>query len=166
MSIHGKDADVLSHPLAASLRGVCRVLHLHPIRAVGDCRGQRRDQDGDQYLDYVSRKLAISYLDRGDLAHVELGDLLTNAAGKGEAELTLNGPGGDDLSEAARSTSSGYVRSKLTVLHGGADRAPAAEFKPVPAKAGGRSRSPRLRTKPKRPSSALSASAPPAHQRL
>ena len=95
MSIHGKDADVLSHPLA------------------------------------------ISYLGRGELAHVELCDLLTNAAGKSEAELTLDGPGGDDLSEAARSTSSGYVHSKLTVLHGGAGRAPAAEFKPAPAKAGG-----------------------------
>ena len=33
--------------------------------------------------------------------------------------------------------SSGYVRSKLTVLHGGAGSAPAVEFKPAPAKAGG-----------------------------
>ena len=36
-----------------------------------------------------------------------------------------------------RGASSGYVRSKLTVLHGGAGRAPMAEFKPAPAKAGG-----------------------------
>jgi hypothetical protein len=36
--------------------------------------------------------------------------------------------------------SSGYVRSKLTVLHGGAGRVAAAEFKPAPAKAGGRPR--------------------------
>jgi ribonucleoside-diphosphate reductase alpha chain len=80
-------------------------------------------------LDYIFRELAISYLDRGDLAHVQPGDLLPDAVGKGEAESTLGGPDDDDpRPEVARSTSSGYVRSKLTVLHGGAGRAPAAEF--------------------------------------
>ncbi len=89
-------------------------------------------------LDYIFRELAISYLDRGDLAHVQPGDLLPDAVGKGEAELTLGDPDDDDpRPEVARSTSSGYVRSKLTVLHGGAGRAPPAEFKPAPAKAGG-----------------------------
>jgi ribonucleoside-diphosphate reductase alpha chain len=87
-------------------------------------------------LDYIFRELAISYLDRGDLAHVQPGDLLSDAVGKGEAESTLAGSDDDDRPEVARSTSSGYVRSKLTVLHGGG-RAPAAEFKPAPAKAGG-----------------------------
>ena len=79
-------------------------------------------------LDYIFRELAISYLDRGDLAHVQPGDLLPDAVGKGEAESTLSAPGGDDRPEVARSTSSGYVRSKLTLLHGGAGQAPAAEF--------------------------------------
>jgi len=79
-------------------------------------------------LDYIFRELAISYLDRGDLAHVQPGDLLPDAVGKGEAESTLGGPGEDDRPEVARNTSSGYVRSKLTVLHGGAGRTPAAEF--------------------------------------
>jgi ribonucleoside-diphosphate reductase alpha chain len=79
-------------------------------------------------LDYIFRELAISYLDRGDLAHVQPGDLLPDAVGKGEAESTLGGAGDDKPSEVARSTSSGYVRSKLTVLHGGAGRAPAAGF--------------------------------------
>ena len=79
-------------------------------------------------LDYIFRELAISYLDRGDLAHVQPGDLLPDAVGKGEAESTLGGPGGDKPLEVARSTSSGYVRSKLTLLHGGAGRAPATEF--------------------------------------
>jgi ribonucleoside-diphosphate reductase alpha chain len=92
-------------------------------------------------LDYIFRELAISYLDRGDLAHVQPGDLLPDAVGKGEAESTLAGPGDDDRPEVAaivqRGASSGYVRSKLTVLHGGAGRTPATEFKPAPAKAGG-----------------------------
>ncbi len=43
-------------------------------------------------LDYIFRELAISYLDRGDLAHVQPGDLLPDAVGKGEAESTLAGP--------------------------------------------------------------------------
>jgi len=92
-------------------------------------------------LDYIFRELAISYLDRGDLAHVQPGDLLPDAVGKGEAESTLAGPDDDDPPEVAammrHGASSGYVRSKLTVLHGGAGRATAAEFKPAPAKAGG-----------------------------
>jgi ribonucleoside-diphosphate reductase alpha chain len=79
-------------------------------------------------LDYIFRELAISYLDRGDLAHVQPGDLLPDTVGQGEAESTLGSPVGGDPPEVARNTSSGYVRSKLTVLHGGAGRAPAAEF--------------------------------------
>ena len=73
-------------------------------------------------LDYIFRELAISYLDRGDLAHVQPGDLLPDAVGQGEAESTL---GETTPPEVARTASSGYVRSKLTVLHGGAGRAPA-----------------------------------------
>jgi ribonucleoside-diphosphate reductase alpha chain len=88
-------------------------------------------------LDYIFRELAISYLDRGDLAHVQPGDLLPDAVGKGEAESTLGGPDDDHRPEIARAASSGYVRSKLTVVHGGAGRAAAAEFEPAPAKAGG-----------------------------
>jgi ribonucleoside-diphosphate reductase alpha chain len=83
-------------------------------------------------LDYIFRELAISYLDRGDLAHVQPGDLLHDVVGKGEAESTLGTAEGDDTPEVEaivqRGASSGYVRSKLTVLHGGAGRAPAAEF--------------------------------------
>jgi hypothetical protein len=71
-------------------------------------------------LDYIFRELAISYLDRGDLAHVRPGELLPDAVGKGEAESTLGPDEDDPRPEVARSTSSGYVRSKLTVLHGGA----------------------------------------------
>jgi ribonucleoside-diphosphate reductase alpha chain len=76
-------------------------------------------------LDYIFRELAISYLDRGDLAHVQPGDLLPDAVGKGEVESTLAAPA---RPEVARGASSGYVRSKLTVLAGGAGRASADEF--------------------------------------
>ena len=76
-------------------------------------------------LDYIFRELAISYLDRGDLAHVQPADLLPDTVGQGEAESTLGGHSGPGV---ARSTSSGYVRGRLTVLPGGAGRALAEEF--------------------------------------
>jgi ribonucleoside-diphosphate reductase alpha chain len=63
-------------------------------------------------LDYIFRELAISYLDRGDLAHVQAGDLAPDTVGKGEAESSL-------VHSAAPK---GFVRNKLTVLDGGAGR--------------------------------------------
>jgi ribonucleoside-diphosphate reductase alpha chain len=63
-------------------------------------------------LDYLFRELAISYLDRGDLAHAQPGDLMPDTVGKGEAESNL-------MRQAA---SNGFVRNKLTVLDGGAGR--------------------------------------------
>src|SRR6266705_4756738 len=52
-------------------------------------------------LDYIFREMAISYLDRGDLAHVQPGDLLPDAVGKGEAESTLGGSDDDTKPEVA-----------------------------------------------------------------
>jgi ribonucleoside-diphosphate reductase alpha chain len=91
-------------------------------------------------LDYIFRELAISYLGRGDLAHAEPADLLPDTVGKGEAQSTLRDPGADypevaggsdpsptqELSFMQRMTSNGYVRNKLTVLHGGAGTRSAA----------------------------------------
>jgi ribonucleoside-diphosphate reductase alpha chain len=61
-------------------------------------------------LDYLFRELAISYLDREDLAHVQPGDLMPDTVGKGEAESNL-------IHAAAPK---GFVRNRLTVLDGGA----------------------------------------------
>ena len=69
-------------------------------------------------LDYLFRELAISYLDRGDLAHVQPGDLMPDTVGKGEAESNL----------MRRAASNGFVRNKLTVLDGGAGRTTALAF--------------------------------------
>jgi ribonucleoside-diphosphate reductase alpha chain len=66
-------------------------------------------------LDYIFREMAISYLDRGDLAHVQPGDLMPDTVGKGEAESNL----------MRRAASNGFVRNKLTVLDGGIGRATA-----------------------------------------
>ncbi|GAB5469525.1 MAG: vitamin B12-dependent ribonucleotide reductase [Rhodospirillales bacterium] len=70
-------------------------------------------------VDYIFRELAISYLSRHDLAHVEPQETLPDAMGKGEDE-------GVKLAASLRKVaSSGYVRSKLTVLPGGAGQASA-----------------------------------------
>ncbi len=75
-------------------------------------------------LDYIFRELAISYLDRSDLAHVEPADLMPDTVGKGAAaESNLREPASDSGADVAammqRVASQGYVRNKLTVLHGG-----------------------------------------------
>ncbi|MBO0738369.1 MAG: vitamin B12-dependent ribonucleotide reductase, partial [Alphaproteobacteria bacterium] len=62
--------------------------------------------------DYIFRELAISYLDRGDLAHAQPGDLMPDTVGKGEVESSL----------MRRAASNGFVRNKLTVFDGGAVR--------------------------------------------
>jgi ribonucleoside-diphosphate reductase alpha chain len=81
-------------------------------------------------LDYIFRELAVSYLDRNDLAHVEPADLMPDTIGKGiVAESSSNLREINDEEQAKvgaevaaivqKVASQGYVRNKLTVLHGG-----------------------------------------------
>ncbi|MFO1047225.1 MAG: vitamin B12-dependent ribonucleotide reductase [Geminicoccaceae bacterium] len=64
-------------------------------------------------LDYMFRELAISYLERTDLANVEPADVRHDALGKGVAE-------GDMGTEAVRQiASTGFVRGNLRLLAGG-----------------------------------------------
>jgi ribonucleoside-diphosphate reductase alpha chain len=73
-------------------------------------------------LDYIFRELAISYLGRNDLAHVEQADLRPDGVGRGEVQGELPGSGTDAAQAAAaavsRIASVGYVRSNLYVLNG------------------------------------------------
>ena len=73
-------------------------------------------------VDYIFRELAISYLGRGDLAHVEQADLRPDSVGRGQVEGELPAPGTDAAQAAAlavnRIASVGYVRSNLYVLNG------------------------------------------------
>ncbi|MDA0230566.1 MAG: vitamin B12-dependent ribonucleotide reductase [Proteobacteria bacterium] len=81
-------------------------------------------------LDYIFRELAISYLGRSDLAHVEAADLLPDTIGRGESQsdqpthgADASGGGGGVQGFAAalssNGTSAGYVRSSLMVVNGG-----------------------------------------------
>jgi len=75
-------------------------------------------------LDYLFRELAISYLGRNDLAHVNMDDLRTDAIGGGEAQAEISE---DEPMESVSAldnvinlTSTGYIRSKnFEVLQGG-----------------------------------------------
>ena len=77
-------------------------------------------------LDYIFRELAISYLDRNDLAHVEPADLMPDTIGKGvvaEFEpargrtIRISRRSGAEVAAMMqRVTSNGYVRNRLTVL--------------------------------------------------
>jgi ribonucleoside-diphosphate reductase alpha chain len=77
-------------------------------------------------LDYIFRELAISYLGRNDLAHVDPDDLLPDATGKGETQSEVDhqamaSHAADAVNETVRRVaSSGYVRNRLTVFSGGA----------------------------------------------
>ena len=50
------------------------------------CRATTRSRYATSILDYVFRELAISYLERYDLAHVDPSEIGFDALGKGEAE--------------------------------------------------------------------------------
>jgi ribonucleoside-diphosphate reductase alpha chain len=76
-------------------------------------------------IDYIFRELAISYLGRNDLAHVQPADLVPDTLGKGQGESNLPGSGGRD-NAVPRGVVAGYVRSKLTLLHGGVSNGGAA----------------------------------------
>src|SRR6202035_723342 len=73
-------------------------------------------------LDYIFRELAVSYLDRNDLAHVEPADLMPDTIGKGViAESNLREIDDDESASVGaevaaivqKVTSNGYVRNRL-----------------------------------------------------
>ena len=79
-------------------------------------------------LDYIFRELAVSYLDRNDLAHVEPADLMPDTIGKGavaesnlrESDDPANTAVGAEVAAIMQKVASnGYVRNRLTVFHGG-----------------------------------------------
>src|SRR5207237_1853217 len=92
-------------------RGIRRGLHLPPLRAGRLRPGNDAIKTATSILDYVFRELAISYLGRNDLAHVNPDSIGFDALGKGEDEGKA--PAGSTPS-AARIVSKGLVRGKPT----------------------------------------------------
>jgi ribonucleoside-diphosphate reductase alpha chain len=85
----------------------------------GMVQGNEAIKNATSILDYVFRELAVSYLARNDLAHVDPADIGFDAMGKGVKEGKAGGetggpcpPGGVP---ARRMLSTGYVRQKFPV---------------------------------------------------
>jgi ribonucleoside-diphosphate reductase alpha chain len=70
-------------------------------------------------LDYIFRELAISYLDRHDLSHVDTSDLMPDAIGGGDDENAVDKAKAQLMEQVGTITSRGYVRKNLVVLQGG-----------------------------------------------
>jgi ribonucleoside-diphosphate reductase alpha chain len=68
-------------------------------------------------IDYIFRELAVSYLGRNDLAHVEPDDLTPDSVGKGHDQGELeNDTSVVSIAAVGRFASQGYVRSKLSIV--------------------------------------------------
>jgi ribonucleoside-diphosphate reductase alpha chain len=80
-------------------------------------------------LDYIFRELAVSYLDRTDLANVDPSALRHDAIGEGTKE-------GDMSEHAARIASAGFIRGNLRLLAGGVGHAAEADAQRVAAAGG------------------------------
>jgi ribonucleoside-diphosphate reductase alpha chain len=92
----------------------------------GPVEGNEAIKMSTSILDYIFRELAISYLDRTDLAHVQPDDLLPGAMGSGEQESALPRP---EPKIPVDKLSRGFVRTNLVVFRGG--QAAAIESQPT-----------------------------------
>ena len=74
-------------------------------------------------LDYIFRELAVSYLGRNDLAHVEPKDLYPDAMGEGASEGNLpEGQHAGTMEVVNKVASRGYMRNNLRLISGALDR--------------------------------------------
>ena len=96
----------------------------------GPVQGNDTVKMASSVLDYIFRELAISYLDRNDLAHVDPTNLHPDSLSDSAKEQKLKRDDGDAI---ARIASSGFVRGNLRLLQGGghdADQAAAEASHP------------------------------------
>ena len=95
----------------------------------GPVQGNDTVKMASSVLDYIFRELAISYLDRNDLAHVDPANLQPDSLSDSEKEQKLKRDDGDAI---ARIASSGFVRGNLRLLQGGSHDAEQTEMSPQP----------------------------------
>ena len=81
----------------------------------GPVEGNDAIKMASSILDYVFRELAISYMGRNDLAHVEIDDLEPDAMGRGKSDKALQA----QPTPSGFAVSNGYVRGSLSVIEGG-----------------------------------------------
>ncbi|HHN68041.1 MAG TPA: vitamin B12-dependent ribonucleotide reductase [Thermopetrobacter sp.] len=105
----------------------------------GPVQGNDTIKQATSILDYIFRELAISYLSRHDLAHVDPADIGFDAMGKGVSEGKAPADGAADEEAlppalpAAKVMSTGFMRRRMTaednvvLMHGHAAALPAAD---------------------------------------
>ncbi|MCH2549528.1 MAG: vitamin B12-dependent ribonucleotide reductase [Alphaproteobacteria bacterium] len=81
----------------------------------GPVEGNDAIKMSSSILDYIFREIAISYMGRHDLAHVEIDDLEPDTMGRGKSDETLI----PELPPVGLAVSNGYIRSNLSVIEGG-----------------------------------------------
>ncbi len=96
----------------------------------GMVQGNDSIKNASSILDYIFRELAVSYLDRNDLAHVKPEGVSFDDLGRGEEEGKRNfrevpgSNGSDPVEVLKRVASAGYTRGRvpqeLMLVHGGA----------------------------------------------
>ena len=69
-------------------------------------------------LDYIFRELAISYLDRTDLAHSDPRELLPESLGEAHERMSTGRQEHQEMEALSSLTSKGYIRNNLYVLKG------------------------------------------------
>ncbi|MBL8838490.1 MAG: vitamin B12-dependent ribonucleotide reductase [Alphaproteobacteria bacterium] len=92
----------------------------------GIVQGNDAIKNATSILDYIFREVAISYLGRDDLAHVQAEDLAPDTTGNGAGDSTLPSDGSEAANAALeafrRVASNGFVRGRrLKVYDGGAN---------------------------------------------
>jgi ribonucleoside-diphosphate reductase alpha chain len=93
----------------------------------GLVQGNDAIKNATSILDYIFRELAISYLGRNDLAHIDPSDIGHDVLGTGEEQSRP--PQGPGQTGTTKFVSRGFVRSKadkLTLVQGGAPQAATA----------------------------------------
>ena len=96
----------------------------------GPVQGNDTIKMASSVIDYIFRELAISYLERNDLANVDPTELHHDSLGDGAKERHLRRD--DAIKQLA---SSGYVRGNLRLLHGGGVGGGSEESGPPTARA-------------------------------
>ncbi len=90
----------------------------------GLVQGNEAIKNATSILDYVFRELAISYLGRNDLAHIDPSEVGHDVLGGGEEQGKAQSGAPSGVSGGAgKLVSSGFVRDKLMLLQGGARKA-------------------------------------------
>src|SRR5690606_7346134 len=88
----------------------------------GLVQGNQLIKNATSILDYVFRELAISYLDRTDLAHVDPSEIGFDVIGKGEAQSQLDPTPGPSQPAPAYIGSKGFSRGRPVNFGGGETR--------------------------------------------